>query len=92
MEFRATPTNLRGCIAALRAHLSDKDAERIKDTSLDEFRTTAHFGSGLYIRNTFLAHRANAPLVAYFKGKGIFHEDDMSSLILLAWLVWLVFF
>ena len=73
------PTNLCDCIAALRAHLSDEDAEKIKTTSLDEFRTTAHFGLGLEIRNSFLLPE-NSPLAAYFKGKGVFHVDDNAGM------------
>lgn len=80
---RPAPANLTECVVTLKKNLSDGDLEKIRRVSLDEFRTSAHFELGMWIRNNFLFPEESA-LARCLKGRGVFHPDDMSSLILTA--------
>jgi hypothetical protein len=61
---------------------NDKDSFRIKPEQ--EAVTTLHFGVGLSIRNGWNLWKGKNALVKYFKSVGIFHPDDMSSIILIS--------
>ncbi len=84
MKDRRPPsTTVTESVTALKAQLSGEVIDEIKTMSLDVFRTSAHLGLGIKIRNTMLFVE-NSSLSAYLKSKGIFEQDDMSSLILTA--------
>lgn len=62
----------------------------LSESELDDFRATTegdlikyHFGLGTYLRNNLLRHHKRSDEIwEYFNDQGIFHLDDMSSLII----------
>jgi hypothetical protein len=53
----------------------------IQDLSEDEFVGRSHFGHGTWIRNSW-GLWSGSELSRWFQYRGIFHADDMSSIIL----------
>ena len=75
------PENLDECFSELGKVIKKEDLEAFKNKKEDTAVSDAHFGIGVWIRNNW-GLWANSPLVKYFNGLGIFHPDDMSSIIL----------
>lgn len=59
------------------------DRSRAEIVRWDEskFLAETHFGLGMWMRNNWRLWR-NSKLSRYFNGLGIYHTDDMSSIIL----------
>lgn len=75
------PQTLEECLYFLDHFISEKDKNKLKNLSENEFLQETHLGLGMNIRNEWLRAK-NSPLTAYFLQKGVRHLDDMSFLIL----------
>jgi len=64
---------------------SDSLEQRIVAQTEEEFTAQAHFGLGLWMRNQWGLWRGG-PLTKYFCQLGVYHPDDMSSIILTTYL------
>jgi len=79
------PKNLDECFTELKKNLYEEELAKFKNTEEDKAVTNAHFGLGMWIRNEWIRNRpkeAQRPLKKYFNDMGIFHPDDMSSIVL----------
>jgi nicotinamidase/pyrazinamidase len=74
------PTNLSECFAEFDRKSRPEDLEKWKKEPEDEAVCSLHFTSGMVIRNHWGLWGKN-PLTKYFNSIGIFHADDMSSII-----------
>jgi len=74
------PENLEEAIAELKAMLHPTYLEEIRQTPLDEFAGTAHFGLGMWLRNNW-GLWGNSPLA---RSLGEFDADGRSDRILRA--------
>lgn len=73
------PLNLRHALRVLDRMISDADKDRLRSGELSPVQL--HFGFGTYLRNSWgLWHRSS--LALWFRVRGIWHADDMSSIIL----------
>jgi hypothetical protein len=75
------PSNLAEALQELESQLSDEDKEKIQDLGEDEFVTLSHMFIGQKLRNLWL-YPKDSPLYEFFNAEGLFHEDDMSDIIL----------
>lgn len=76
-----TPTNLTEALQELESQLSDEDKEKIRDLGEDEFVTLSHMSMGHKLRNLWL-YPKDSPLRKFFLDEDLFHEDDMSDIVL----------
>lgn len=76
------PKDLNGALSYLNCVWPDKDKEDFKSKDEKEAVTELHMGTGQAIRNGWELWKGKNSLYRYFKSKGIFHPDDMSSIIL----------
>lgn len=96
MEFNhdsVLPNNLDEAIEILKVFYKN-ELDFIKQLSEKEFRSSSHFGAGMFIRNQWhlwwiegRKYPSDWPttkpkLIEFFNNKGIEHPDDMSSIIL----------
>ncbi|MCQ2263810.1 MAG: hypothetical protein MJZ70_05950 [Bacteroidales bacterium] len=75
------PVDLEDCFHQLDLLLSDSVINQIREMEEAVFCVQAHFGLGLWIRNNW-GLWGGGRLYQYFKNMGLFHPDDMSSVIL----------
>lgn len=75
------PSNLDEALTELNSQLSDEDKEKIRNLGEDEFVTLSHMFMGQQLRNLWL-YPKESPLRGFFRDEGLFHEDDMSDIIL----------
>lgn len=75
------PRNLNDAISEIEKQFSDSTKNSIKQMSENDFIAESHFGTGKRIRNNWSLWRKSR-LSTYFNKKGVFHPDDMSSIIL----------
>lgn len=75
------PKNLEEALMKIDFNLTDSLKLKIKKKSENEFLTDTHFGFGLGLRNGWKLWKGSE-LSKYFNKIGIFHPDDMSSIIL----------
>lgn len=77
------PKNLSDALIYLNCIWSDENKEDFRTQNESDAVAKLHFGTGLYIRNGWeLWAKKKNSLVRYFNALGIFHPDDMSSIIL----------
>ncbi len=84
-KYNIIPKNLEECFIELKKILPEGALEKFKNTKEDEAVVNAHFGLGIWIRNEWIRNRpgeSQRPLKKYFSDIGIYHPDDMSSIIL----------
>ncbi len=74
------PQNLEECFVELNKVLSKEDIETFKNKKEEEI-VDYHFGLGMWMRNNWGLWKGSR-LAKYFNNMGIFHPDDMSSIIL----------
>ena len=79
-KYNPIPNNLEECFEILKEELSEKDLTILKISS-DKELSRYHHTLGLSIRNRW-GLWADSPLKKYFEEIGLWHADDMSSLIL----------
>jgi len=75
------PKNLDDCFKQIDNFWSDSTKNMVKSWTENEFLTNTHFGFGMWIRNNWYLW-GGSRLSKYFNDMGIFHSDDMSSIIL----------
>lgn len=78
------PFDLNDCFTQIDGFLCDSENNRIKNVTESEFLSGAHFGFGLWMRNNWGLWRGSR-LSKYFNKLGIYHPDDMSSIILVSY-------
>lgn len=61
---------------------SESDKTEFKNKEEKEAVAELHFGTGMSIRNNWGLWKGKNKLPKFFRSKGIFHPDDMSSIIL----------
>jgi len=77
------PKNLNDAISYLDCKWSEKDKEEFKNKNEKDAVTELHFGTGLAIRNNWgLWKKSKNRLKLFFNLRGIYHPDDISSIIL----------
>jgi len=76
-----TPKGIEESILLLNEKLNDTIKEWIRCTKEGNFVNISHFGLGMYIRNKW-GLWASSDLAKEFQENGIFHPDDMSTIIL----------
>ncbi|MCA9818789.1 MAG: hypothetical protein H6677_16310 [Candidatus Obscuribacterales bacterium] len=76
------PKSLNDCFQFLSINLSDEEVEQFKQTNEKDINFFFHFGLGSYIRSNFGLFCGTAPLTKFFIEKELFHPDDMSTIIL----------
>lgn len=87
------PANLDEAIDAVNAEYTETDGNRIKTMSEEEFIVASHHNLGQYLRNKWCLWwqperfhpewpKEKPAIVTFFNDLGIFHADDMSSIIL----------
>jgi hypothetical protein len=79
------PTDLTSCFSVMDTIMGrsePKEFEWFKNTDEDEVTTTTHHGFGRWIRNNWGLWDKESPLHQYFNKLGLWHADDMSSLII----------
>ena len=79
MKTDNKPSNLEEAIEHLMAHMQKTDLEKLKNSGE---ATYLHHGLGTGIRNSFGLWDRESILHKWFKETGIWHADDMSSIIL----------
>jgi hypothetical protein len=84
MEGKAQdyPKSLNECFQSLSNRLSDEELEQFRQTDENDIIVFFHFGLGSYIRSNLGLFCGVAPLTKFFIEKEVFHPDDMSSIIL----------
>ncbi|MEZ4687504.1 MAG: DUF6794 domain-containing protein [Bacteroidia bacterium] len=80
-QKQTKPHNLEQCFAQLDEMLADSTKDKIMAGSEDDFVVNSHFGLGRWMRNNW-GLWGNSKLRKFFKKMGLFHPDDMSSIIL----------
>lgn len=76
------PTDLNDATNFLNCVWSDTSKVAFKNKPEIDAVSELHFGTGLYMRNNWGLWAGKNSLYHFFKSKGIFHPDDMSSIIL----------
>jgi hypothetical protein len=79
---KCVPKDLNDALNYLNCTWLDKDKEEFKLKDENEAVSELHMGTGQGIRNEWGLWERKNSLYRYFKSKGIFHPDDMSSIIL----------
>lgn len=75
------PKNIEECFTELDKLLKPKDIKALKSLKEEEVISNYHHGLGTYLRNNWYLW-GGSRLSNYFKNLGIFHPDDISSIIL----------
>lgn len=76
------PIDLYDAVEYLNCRWSEKDKKEIGRLPEDEAMAELHMGTGMGIRNGWGLWKGKNELVKFFNSHGIFHPDDMSSIIL----------
>jgi hypothetical protein len=76
------PTDLDDALRYLTCVWSDKGKEEFKNKVEKHAVAELHFGTGLQMRNGWGLWEGKNSLTQYFNSKGVFHPDDISSIIL----------
>ena len=75
------PKSVKDALNYMEFSLSEKEKMEFKNKTESDATIGAHFGYGMFIRNSWLRH-GNPKLLNYFYKKKVFPMDDMSSIIL----------
>src|SRR5690606_13869140 len=76
------PKDLNDALEYLTCTWTDKDKEDFKSKDEKIAVSELHMGTGQGIRNGWGLWQRKNSLYHYFKSKGVFHPDDISSIIL----------
>lgn len=77
-----TPTNLIEALDVLDRILSEQDKIIISLRTELEVCVQLHHSLGRYLRNNWGLWDMSSPLYKWFKAHGVWHTDDMSSIII----------
>lgn len=83
------PRNLEECFKELDKLLSDERKAQIKSSAENQSALDRPFRAGLWMRNKWSLWKGSR-LKMYFKTKGIDHPDEMSEIVSLFYLDWLL--
>jgi len=75
------PKTINDALNYMEFSLSEKEKLEFKNKTERKAVIDAHFGYGMFIRNSWLRH-GNPKLLKYFYRKKVFPMDDMSSIIM----------
>jgi len=78
------PQNLIDAIHYFERTWSNAVKDKFKNQSEEEASSNAHFNVGMWIRNNWIRGSSDTNLVSYFHSLGVYHPDDMSSIILVS--------
>lgn len=78
------PENLTECFEALNSLVNKEELKDFRSSSEDDGTVSAHFGLGMWMRNNW-GLWGTSTLKSWFNSLGIYHGDDMSSIILTSW-------
>ena len=82
-ESLDNPKTLQLSFEYLEDNWSAEGVQIFKDSSERKATISQHFGMGLFLRNTWIRnHDQSEQIQKYFDGLGIYHPDDISSIIL----------
>lgn len=76
------PRNLEESVLYFQQKWTKTQLDEFKNTAEDNAVTEHHFGTGSWIRNNWIHGDRDTTLTNYFHSLGIFHPDDISSIIL----------
>jgi len=79
--FAQKPENLDQCHQFLDGKLSASEKVDYQNSKLDDL-SKYHMGLGLYMRNNWIRGARSPKLVSFFGDLGLFHPDDISSVII----------
>jgi len=74
------PKDLDDCFGELKKIMTKEELEKFKNEKEDAAIGKVHFGLGMWIRNNW-GLWSGSRLAKYFNDLGIYHPDDMSSII-----------
>lgn len=80
-QFRK-PQNIEDAITYFEKKWSKKEKERFRQKGEKEAVVKLHFSTGMWIRNNWIRNDKDTSLVYFFISLGVYHPDDMSSVIL----------
>jgi hypothetical protein len=80
-EVVPIPKNLEECFFRLDNLLPDSVKKKAIKQTEKRFTADTHFQLGMWVRNNWGLWRGSS-LSEFFNGKGIYHPDDMSAIIL----------
>ena len=78
----ALPKNLDEAILYFQQKWTKAELDKFKNKSEKDAVTELHFGTGQWIRNSWVYGNRDTALTNYFQSLGVFHPDDISSIIL----------
>lgn len=76
------PKDIEEAVAYFEKRWSKKDKKKFSDKPEKRAVLDAHFGVGMWIRNEWIRGNRDTLLINHFNSLGIYHPDDMSSIIL----------
>jgi hypothetical protein len=76
------PKNLDEAVLYFQQKWTKKELDKFKNKSEKDAVTELHFGTGQWIRNSWIYDNRDTALTNYFHSLGVFHPDDISSIIL----------
>ena len=76
------PKNLDEAVLYFQQKWSKDELDKFKKKPEENAVTELHFGTGTWIRNNWVHGKRETALTNYFYSLGIFHPDDISSIIL----------
>ena len=81
-DDRYIPLDLEDALNYLEYRTNDEVKSEFMNIEEKEVIAAAHFSWGMYLRNNWWLWSGMSGISLYFKELGIFHADDMSSIIL----------
>lgn len=76
------PKNLDEAVLYFQQKWTKKELDKFKNKPEKDAVTELHFGTGQWIRNSWVYGNRDTALTNYFHSIGVFHPDDISSIIL----------
>lgn len=76
------PKDLNDAIHCLDCRWSEENKKSFKEKDEDSAATELHHGTGTALRNGWGLWKGKNKLYRFFKAKGVFHPDDISSIII----------
>ena len=76
------PKNLDETLLYFQQQWTKAELEKFKNTPEQDAVAELHLGTGMWIRNNWIHGDRDTALTNYFHSLGIFHPDDISSIIL----------
>lgn len=78
------PVDLNEALLYLECNWSESDKESFSKMTEKEASVNYHFGTGMSMRNNWGLWKGDTELAKYFYNLGIYHPDDISSIIIVS--------